>query len=100
MASDPVPLSSLQQLQEKIERMQSLMIEGNPGFETLLREIHITLHKNEDLVHMLKEEEIGKIVSGLAKKERVVIAEAMTKTKQGKTSKGNVPLSQLTMDDI
>jgi len=100
MASDPIPLSSLQQLQEKIERMQSLMIEGNPGFETLLREIHITLHKNEDLVHMLKEEEIGKIVSGLAKKERVVIAEAMSKTKQGQTSKGKVPLNQLSLDDI
>jgi len=37
--------------------MQSLMIENNPGFETLLREIHVTLHKNEDLVHMISEEE-------------------------------------------
>jgi len=100
MASDPVPLTQLQQLQEKISRMQSLMIENNPGFETLLREIHVTLHKNEDLVHMISEEEIGKIVSGLAKKERVVIAEAMSKSKQGQTSKGKVPLNQLTMDDI
>jgi len=39
-------------------------------------------------------------VSGLAKKERVVIAEAMSKSKQGQTSKGKVPLNQLTMDDI
>lgn len=100
MNSNPVPLTQLQQLQDKIDRMQSLMIANNPGFETLLREIHITLHKNEDLVHMLGEEEIGKIVSGLAKKERVVIAEAMSKTKQGSTSKGAVPLKQLTLDDI
>jgi len=34
------------------------------------------------------------------KKERVVIAEAMSKSKQGQTSKGKVPLNQLTMDDI
>lgn len=100
MSSDPVPLTQAQQLQEKIARMQSLMLADNPGFETILREIHITLHKNEDLVHLLSEEDIGKIVSGLAKKERIVIAEAMSKDKKGNTSKGKVPLSQLTMDDI
>jgi len=44
---------------------------------------------------MISEEEIGKIVSGLAKKERVVIAEAMSKSKQGQTSKGKVPLNHL-----
>jgi len=100
MTSAPVPLTSLEQLQEKISRMQSLMIADNPGFETLLREIHITLHKNEDLVHMISEEEIGKIVSGLAKKERVVIAEAMSKSKSGKTSKGDVALKNLSLDDL
>jgi len=100
MTSTPVPLTSLEQLQEKISRMQSMMIADNPNFETLLREIHITLHKNEDLVHMISEEEIGKIVSGLAKKERVVIAEAMSKSKQGKTSKGDVALKNLSLDDL
>lgn len=100
MTSPPVPLTSLEQLQEKISHMQAMMIADNPGFETLLREIHITLHKNEDLVHMLSEEEIGKIVSGLCKKERVVIAEAMSSKKQGQTSKGSVSLKNLSLDDI
>jgi len=49
---------------------------------------------------MIPKKEIGKIVSGLAKKERVVIAEAMSKSKQDRDSKGKVPLNQLTMDDI
>lgn len=101
MTSAPVPLTNLEQLQEKISRMQSLMIADNPGFETLLREIHITLHKNEDLVHMLKEEEIGKIVSGLCKKERVVIAEANMKAKDGRNAKGEkTSLKNLSLDDL
>jgi len=69
MASDPVPLTQLQQLQEKISRMQSLMMKIIQALKLYCERFMLTLHKNEDLVHMISEEEIGKIVSGLARKK-------------------------------
>jgi hypothetical protein len=91
-------LPEANELVAKIDQMQSEMLANNPHFEFMLREIHMRLHKYPDLVHILKEEDIGKIVACLAKKEKVTIGAAMNSSK-GKLADGR-KLNQLTLDDI
>jgi hypothetical protein len=95
---ESAPLPDADNILQKIMQMQEEMVANNPHFEYLLKEIHLRLHKQPDLVHLLKEEDIGRIVAALAKKEKVVIGAALNESKS-KLSDGR-KLSQMTLDDI
>ena len=94
----PVPLSDIEQMGQKIEELKSALMQNLPHYDIMLQKIHIALHKDQALTHMLSDEQVGIIVMGLAKKANIVIAEAETK-KKGKTSSGkslkNIDISEL-----
>lgn len=89
-----VILSGVERLQQKISELQSQLQTAAPGYASLLHEIHRALIEDEALVHLLKEEEIGVIISGLSKRKNVVIVEAIAKKTTSKQ------LSRLTADDF
>lgn len=92
----PVPLSNAEQIVNKIEELKTLLQTGAPGYEGLLHTIHVALHKDPDTAHILTEEQIGIIVSGLSKRKGVIIQAATSKQK---TSDGK-KLKDITADDI
>lgn len=89
-------LSNLEQVQNKIEQLKQMLAANAPGYESMLHTIHVALHQDESLSHLLKEEEIGVIIAGLSKKKNIVIA---TSTAKSKTIKGK-SLKDITLDDI
>lgn len=89
-----VPLSGIERLSAKIAELQTQLQSNAPGYASLLHEIHTALAQDESLVHLLKEEEIGVVVSGLSKRKAIVIADAV---KAKSTSK---QLSRLSADDF
>lgn len=95
--TEPAPLPELDQLLAKISELQDKLRTNMPGYEGLLHTIHTALHKDEAMVHMLNEEQIGVIVAGLCKKKNVVIAES-NKSK-GKTTTGK-SLKDITLSEL
>lgn len=71
-------------LQEKLTTVQ-------PGWESLLQMIHSTLQRDPDVVHLLTEEQVGIVVSGLQKKTGLVLAVDKAKPKKGE----KIQLSEL-----
>lgn len=94
----PTPLPQAEQIIQKIADLQERLQLAAPGYEHLLMTIHKALHDDEEVVHLLSEENIGTIIAALAKKKNVVIIEASRKG-QGKTTSGK-KLSATTLDDI
>ena len=82
---------------EKIEELKQMLLTNDPAMERLLKQIHTAVHKDPELVHFLKPEQIGAIVSGCMYVTKVVIV--TTATKKATTASGK-KLSQLTLDDI
>jgi hypothetical protein len=80
----PTPLSAADQMVAKIAQLQEMLQQNAPGYEGLLHQLHVQLHKDEDLTHMLTEEQIGVIVAGLSKRKQVVISEAIKKKTSSK----------------
>lgn len=99
MSVIPTPLNNVEQIAERINTLQESLKAGSPVYESLLHTIHVALHKDEELVHLLTEEQIGVIVSGLAKKKNIVIAEPVTKSGGSRTPSGK-KLKDLTLDDL
>lgn len=64
---------------DRLATLQGLLEKNIPGYEELLRVIHRNLAADENLLHMLSDEEIGTIIGGLAKRKNIVIAESVTK---------------------
>ena len=93
--TETVSLPSASSLSSKIEELEAKLREGAPGYESLLYTIHKILSADEQLVHILKEEEIGVIVAGLAKKKNIVIATTSTGSGSGKKSLKNMTLEDL-----
>lgn len=90
------PLPDAEALSSKIEELKEKLHLGAPGYESLLHTIHRILAADEQLAHVLKPEEIGVIVSGLAKRKNVVIAETVAKSgKKGATGMKNISLDDL-----
>ena len=99
MSVDPVtnsltvsPMTGAQQLLDQIEGLRVSISKSLPNYEHLLHTIHQSLLKNPDTVHLLSEEQIGIICSGLSKKTGVVIA---AKEAKKKVASGKVTLSDL-----
>jgi hypothetical protein len=92
------PLSNIDQLAEKLLELQRRLQQQQPNYEQLLQIIHRELQKDENMVHLLSDEQVGTIVAGLSKKKGIVIAE-MAKTASGKV-KENKRLAAVTVEDL
>ena len=84
----PTPLPAIEVISEKIATLKQQLETAAPGYESLLHQIHTVLIKDESLSHLLSEEQIGVIVSGLSKKKNIIIAEVEKKSKKNVTSTG------------
>lgn len=89
------PLTQNEQLLEKIATLQEQLEKKLPGYKDTLQAIHSNLRQNEDLVHILKPEDIGVIVAGLSKHKNVVIAASLAKAKTPKEGKKQVSLEDI-----
>lgn len=89
------PLPDSEVLIAKIEELKEKLQTAAPGYESLLHSIHRLLAADEQLTHMLKPEQIGIIVAGLAKRKNIVIAEATAKS-SAKTGK----LKNISLEDL
>lgn len=89
----PTTLGPAEIIKQKISELQVALQAAAPNYETLLITIHKALQKDEDVVHLLTDEEIGVICAGLSKKKDIVIAEATVKKLKGSKTK-------ITADDI
>lgn len=87
--SQPVaPLSNAEQIIQRIDTLQQQLREGSPNYESSLHTIHQALRKDEEIVHLLSDEQIGVIVEGLAKKKNIVIATEKAKSTKKDSLKG------------
>jgi hypothetical protein len=93
--SAPAPLGNAAQIQSKIAELQLALQQSLPSYESLLHQIHKALAADEDVVHILTEEEIGTIVAGLSKKKALVIVDSQSKSKSNSKK-----LASLTTDDL
>lgn len=97
MAETSAPLTGAEQVSQKISELQVSLQQQLPNYESQLHIIHTMLGKNEELVHLLTEEQIGTVVAGLTKKKAVVFAEE--KKTSGKTASGK-KLKDISVDDL
>lgn len=79
---------------QRISRLQEHMEAAIPGFESILVVIHKQLAKDATLTHLLKDEDIGVLVSAMAKRKNVVIS-ADTAKKLGKKALSKTEVSDL-----
>lgn len=93
----PLPTSATQQIEERITLLQDSLEKQLPDYKNLLRTIHSILQKDEELVHVLKEEQIGVVLAALQKHKGVVIATVVEKA--GKRE-ANKKLAATTVEDI
>lgn len=89
-----VPLTQEQQLLSRLEEMQTKLISGDASFVNHLRMIHMDLVKFPELLHILKDDDIGKIVQAGARIAQITIAKEST-TKLRKTKAGSITLDDL-----
>jgi len=92
----PTPLPQASIVIDKIAELQVSLQSGAPNYESLLHTIHQALFKDEELTHLLTEEQVSTICAGLAKKKQIIIAASAAKTK---TSSGK-SLKDITLDDL
>lgn len=96
----PAPLSEADQIIAKIGDLQQRLQSVAPGYEGLLHEIHVALHKNENVVHLLTDDQIGIIVAGLSLRKGIVLAEVDKGGRPNKKLAGGKKLSETTLDDL
>ena len=87
-----VSLSIADQIKGKIFDLQKSLQQNLPNYESLLHTIHVSLSKSPDTVHLLTDDEIGVICSGLSKKTQIVVA---TKAATTKSAMKNTKLGDL-----
>lgn len=91
--SGPQPLNNADQIIGMISTLQSQLQTNAPGYESLLHKIHRALAADEDLSHILSEEQIGVVVAGLSRRKNIVIFAEKAKS----TSKS---ASKITTDEL
>jgi len=82
------------EIQEKLASLEAALQESTPGISTLLRDIHVNLKKDPDVVTLLSEEECGILVAGLKKQTATEIATSALKSGKKKS------LKQMTISDL
>lgn len=80
-------MTPIEQIQENIIRLESMLLLQLPDYPTLLRDIHRQLKKDESLVTLLKEEEIAILVNGMSLQTGVIFKETAAKQAKGKSIK-------------
>lgn len=88
------PLTYEQQLLGRLEEMQTRLIAGDAAFVNHLRMIHMDLVKFPELLHILKDEQIGQIVQASARIAQITIAKEST-IKLKRVKAGSVTLDDL-----
>jgi hypothetical protein len=96
-ASLPAPLDFGQQVISRIGELQTALQAGTPNYEMLLHTIHVALTRDEAVVHLLTEEQIGIICAGLSKRKSVVIAQSAAK---GSKAPNGKKLKDLDTEDL
>lgn len=94
-AALPQSIEFLQKLNELEEKLRA----AAPGYETLLYTIHKQLSSDEQLLHILTDEQIGVIVAGLTKRKQIVLAD-IGKKATGNTKVGGKKLKDFTVEDL
>lgn len=97
MTNEATQLPRAEEILGKIRELQAALEKSLPQYESLLAEIHKALSTDDEVVHILSEEDIGTIVAGLKKKTNIVLATAAGT--KNKLSDGR-PLKQASLDDI
>jgi len=95
---ETAPLTAAEQIVGKIADLQEALQKQLPGYESVLHFIHFQLHKNEDVVHLLTEEQIGIIVAGLAKKKNIVLTTSAAKG--GNKTPSGKKIKDLSLEDL
>lgn len=73
------PLTSTDEIHQRIQELRTLLDESSPGIATHLLKIHGDLGKSPELLHILSEEEIATISQGLQVQANVQIITAKPK---------------------
>lgn len=95
VASLPGAESFLQKLGELEEKIRARA----PGYESLLYSIHKQLSADEQLVHMLSDEQIGIVVAALTRRKNIVLADVGKKVTKN-TVIGGKKLKDFTLEDL
>lgn len=82
------------QIKEKLAFLDSQLKASTPNISTLLREIHVVLKNDPDVVTLLTEEECSILVRGLKKQTNTEIATSALKSGAKKS------LKQMTLGDL
>lgn len=73
------PLTSNQQIHDKIVELQEAIEQKVPSYKSILQTIHAQLKADPDLTHLLSDEEVGVIIAGLSQHKGIVINAATAK---------------------
>lgn len=90
-----VALTAADLIINRIGELKEALQQSIPGYERMLQQIHTALAQDEEIVHLLTEEQIGVICAGLAKRKNVVLVAAAA---QSKTESKR--LSAVSVDEI
>lgn len=93
----PTPLSSSEQVINRIAELQAALQQALPSYESLLHQIHVGLAKDPDIIHLLNEEQVGTVCAGLSKKKNIVIA---TASKSKSTTVSGKKLKDISVSDL
>lgn len=77
-------------LAEKIQSLQTAILDKHPTMPTLLREIHTALKKQPENVIILSEEDICTIVKGLEIQTNTFLAETVAKSAKSSSKVGAI----------
>lgn len=75
---------------EKCAELEDALNKSLPGFPHILKDIHETLRADPEIVTLLAEEDIAKIVKGMEMHAHIVVTPA--KAKKAATAKSKVPI--------
>ena len=101
--------NNLQELQElettpefeaikmQIAELQEMLIVNDPEMSSYLQRIHMSLLKQPELVHILKDEQRATIIDGLMQQTGVLLTASTEKSEKASISK---QLKKQTEDDI
>lgn len=96
--TSPQQSPQYEQIQQRLGFLETALNEQDPRIKDHLKEIHKMLIQYEELVHLLSEEEIGKILQGQQVITNTTLVAAVTakSAKAGNTKKA----AQLSLGDL
>jgi len=86
-------MTPAEQIKSKAIELEQLLLSSSPKMPVLLREIHTAIKADPELVTLLDEEDIHRVVQGLMKQTQTEIASTVMKSK--KVSTKNITVDML-----